>query len=164
MTPHHPPEHGPVPHHALPIPPGSEAPPLHARRSPVVRQRVFGERGAAVVDFVLVSMLVVPLFLGILQVGLFLYVRNTIAAAASEGAHYAAVLNRESADGEARTRELVSGVVRSELIDSVEAQTTDVNGQPGVLIVVKAHMPPLGLWGPGIAFTVEGHAIKETGE
>lgn len=123
-----------------------------------------GERGAAVVDFVMVSVLVVPLFLGILQVGLFLYVRNTITAAASEGAHFAAVLNREPGDGEARTRELIDGVVRNELIDSVEAETTDVDGQPGVLIVVKAHMPPLGLWGPGIDFTVEGHAIKETGE
>lgn len=122
------------------------------------------ERGSAVVDFVMVSMLVVPLFLGILQVGLFLYVRNTITAAASEGAHYAGVLNREPADGEARTRELVTGVVRNELIDSVTAQATDVDGQPGVEVVVEAHMPPLGLWGPGIKFHVEGHAIKETGQ
>jgi Flp pilus assembly protein TadG len=127
-------------------------------------RRVRGERGAAVVDFVLVSMLVVPLFLGILQVGLYLYVRNTVTAAASEGAHYAAVLDRVPADGESRTRELVSGVVRDQLIDSVSAEETDVDGQPGVLVVVKAHMPPLGLWGPGIDFSVEGHAVKETGE
>jgi hypothetical protein len=129
-----------------------------------VSTRRWGEHGAAVVDFVLVSMLVVPLFLGILQVGLFLYVRNTVTAAASEGAHYAAVLNREPGDGEARTRELVDGVVRTELIESVAAEPVDVEGQPGVRVVVKAHMPPLGLWGPGIGFTVEGHAIKETGE
>ncbi len=122
------------------------------------------ERGSAVVDFVMVSMLVVPLFLGILQVGLFLYVRNTVTAAASEGAHYAAVLNREPADGEARTRELVDGVVRNELIDSITGEATDVDGQPGVEVVVEAHMPPLGLWGPGIKFHVEGHAIKETGQ
>jgi Flp pilus assembly protein TadG len=122
------------------------------------------ERGSAVVDFVMVSMLVVPLFLGILQVGLFLYVRNTVTAAASEGAHYAAVLNREPADGEARTRELVDGVVRNELIDSIAGEATDVDGQPGVAVVVEAHMPPLGLWGPGIKFHVEGHAIKETGQ
>lgn len=122
------------------------------------------ERGSAVVDFVMVSTLVVPLFLGILQVGLFLYVRNTVTAAASEGAHYAAVLNREPTDGEARTRELVDGVVRNELIDSVTAEAIDVDGQPGVEVVVEAHMPPLGLWGPGIKFHVEGHAIKETGQ
>lgn len=127
-----------------------------------VRRR--GERGSAVVEFVLVSMLVVPLFLGVLQVGLYLYVRNTVAAAASEGAHYAAVLNREPADGEARTRELVDGVVNDQLIDSVAAEEVDVDGQPGVRVVVQAHMPPLGLWGPGMGFTIEGHAVKETGE
>ena len=127
-------------------------------------RRARGERGAAVVDFVLVSTLVVPLFLGILQVGLFLYVRNTVTAAASEGAHYAAVLNREPADGEARTRELISGVVRDRLIDSVSAQATEIDGQPGVEVTVNAHMPPLGLWGPGISFSVQGHAVKETGE
>ena len=127
-------------------------------------RRARGERGSAVVDFVLVSTILVPLFLGILQIGLFLYVRNTVTAAASEGAHYAAVLNRAPADGEARTRELISGVVTDGLIDSVDAEETDIDGQPGVEVTVQAHMPPLGLWGPGISFTVQGHAVKETGE
>ncbi|MFK4087788.1 TadE/TadG family type IV pilus assembly protein [Kribbella sp. NPDC020789] len=122
------------------------------------------ERGSAVVDFVLVAMLVVPLFLGILQVGLYLYVRNTVTAAASEGAHYAAVLNRSPADGQARTRELIGGVVNERLVDSVEASATDVDGQPGVEVVVRAHMPSLGLWGPSVDFSVAGHAVKETGE
>ncbi|MFF0269540.1 TadE/TadG family type IV pilus assembly protein [Kribbella sp. NPDC004536] len=127
-------------------------------------RRARGERGAAVVDFVLVSTILVPLFLGILQVGLFLYVRNTLTAAASEGAHYAAVLNRAPADGAARTQELIGGVVSDNLIDSVSADATDIDGQPGVVVSVQAHMPPLGLWGPGISFTVQGHAVKETGE
>ncbi|WP_184836065.1 TadE family protein [Kribbella solani] len=133
----------------------------HDRRA---RRRRRGEWGAAVVDFVLVAMLVVPLFLGILQVGLFLYIRNTVTAAASEGAAYAAVLNRAPADGETRTRELIRGVVRDQLIDSVTAVETDLDGQPGVEVSVRAHLPPLGLWGPGISFTVAGHAVKETGE
>ncbi|WP_233712656.1 TadE/TadG family type IV pilus assembly protein [Kribbella turkmenica] len=123
-----------------------------------------GERGSAVVEFVLVSMLVVPLFLGILQVGLYLYVRNTVIAAASEGAHYAAVLNRGPADGEARTRELVGGVVNDRLVDSVQAEEVDIGGQPGVRVMVTTHMPALGLWGPGVEFSVQGHAVKETGE
>ncbi|HEU4946540.1 MAG TPA: pilus assembly protein, partial [Kribbella sp.] len=91
-------------------------------------------------------------------------VKDTVTAAASEGAHYAAVLDRGPADGEARTRDLVDGVVRDELIDSIEAQSVEVDGQPAVRIVVEAHMPALGLWGPGVAFTVEGHAVEETGE
>lgn len=135
-----------------------------ARRASALRVLARWERGSAVVDFVLVSTLVVPLFLGILQVGLYLYVRNTVTAAASEGAHYASVLNRSPADGEARTRDLIDGVVNNELVDSVSASATDVDGQPGVEVVVQAHMPPLGLWGPGIGFSVEGHAVKETGE
>ena len=40
-------------------------------------RRCRGERGAAVVDFVLVLLVVVPLFLGIFQVGLVLHVRGT---------------------------------------------------------------------------------------
>ncbi|MFB6719375.1 TadE/TadG family type IV pilus assembly protein [Kribbella sp. NPDC056345] len=114
-------------------------------------------------DFVLVSTLVVPLFLGILQVGLYLYVRNTVTAAASEGAHYAAVLNRTPVEGEARTRELISGVVNDRLVNSVDASATDIDGQPGVEVVVRAHMPSLGLWGPAVDFSVAGHAVKETG-
>src|SRR5438552_1288636 len=102
--------------------------------------RTRGERGSAVVDFVLVSTILVPLFLGILQVGLFLYVRNTVTAAASEGAHYAAVLNRAPDDGAARTRELIGGVVADQLIDSLSAEATDIDGQPGVEVSVHAHM------------------------
>jgi Flp pilus assembly protein TadG len=117
-----------------------------------------------VVDFVMVSVLVVPLFLGVLQVGLYLYVRNTLTAAASEGAHYAAVLNREAADGEEHTRTLVTGVIQDELVESVTAEAVEVEGQPGVRVSVKARMPALGLWGPGLGIEVEGHAIKETGE
>ena len=67
------------------------------------------ERGAAVVDFVLVLVVLVPVFLGILQVALVLFVRNTLAAAASEGARYAATLDRDPADGAARTRSQISG-------------------------------------------------------
>ena len=102
--------------------------------------RTRGQRGSAVVDFVLVSTILVPLFLGILQVGLFLYVRNTVTAAASEGAHYAAVLNRAPADGASRTRELINGVVTDNLIDSVSGDATDIDGQRQYVQVTKAHV------------------------
>ncbi|MGB0189764.1 MAG: TadE/TadG family type IV pilus assembly protein, partial [Nocardioides sp.] len=49
-------------------------------------------RGAAVVDFVLVVVVLVPLVLGVLQVSLVLLVRNTLTAAASDGARYAATV------------------------------------------------------------------------
>ena len=42
------------------------------------------ERGSAVVDFVLVSLVLVPLVLGIMQVALVMFVHNTLASAAHE--------------------------------------------------------------------------------
>ncbi len=47
----------------------------------------------------LVLLVLVPLFLGILQVALVLHVRNTLASAASEGARYGATADRGPADG-----------------------------------------------------------------
>lgn len=120
------------------------------------------ERGSAVVDFVLVSVILVPLFLGILQIGLFLYVRNTMTAAASDGARLAATVDRTPADGIERTESMISGAVSDSLVESVESDVADIDGQPAVAIVVHARMPILGLWGgPAVDFTVRGHAIEE---
>lgn len=119
------------------------------------------ECGSAVVDFVLVSVIVVPLFLGVLQVGLFLYVRTTMTAAASDGARLAATADRGPEDGVARTESMIDGAVSARLVDSVEAQTIDLDGRPVVEIVVNGHMPALGLWGPSVEFTVRGHGIEE---
>src|SRR5699024_8700584 len=52
------------------------------------RRRLNDERGSAVVEFVLVSVLVVTLLLGVLQLTLALHVRNTVVDAAGEGARY----------------------------------------------------------------------------
>lgn len=114
------------------------------------------------VDFVLVSVIVVPLFLGVLQVGLFLYVRNTMTAAASDGARLAATADRDLADGVRRTTSMLDGAVSSRLVESVTADETAIDGQPAVELIVRGHLPALGLWGPSVDFTVRGHAIEET--
>ena len=44
-----------------------------------------------------------------------LFVRNTLTAAASEGARYAATLDRGPADGAARTRSQISGALAGSL-------------------------------------------------
>ena len=119
------------------------------------------ERGAAVVDFVLVLVVLVPLVLGILQVALVLHVRNTLASAASEGARYAATLDRGPADGVARTRSQIDGAVSGRFADDVSARPATVDGAPGVEVVVHATVPALGLGGPGIELTVTGHAVEE---
>ena len=73
----------------------------------------------------------VPLFLGILQVGLVLFVRNTLAAAASEGARYAATQDRDLADGAARTREQIDEAVSGRFARDVEVRRVVVDGAPG---------------------------------
>ena len=120
-----------------------------------------GERGSAVVDFVLVLVVLVPVFLGIVQVALVMLVRNTLASAASEGARYAATLDRGPADGAARTRSQIDGAISARFAQDVSARQTTVDGVPGVEVTVRAVVPALGLGGPGIALVVSGHAVEE---
>jgi Flp pilus assembly protein TadG len=119
------------------------------------------ERGAAVVDFVLVLVVLVPVFLGILQVGLVLFVRNTLAAAASEGARYAATLDHDPADGAARTRSQISGALAGRYAQGVTARETTIDGAPAVEVTVHVVVPALGLGGPAVSLDVSGHAIEE---
>jgi hypothetical protein len=84
-----------------------------------------------VVDFVLVLVVLVPVFLGILQLALVLLVRNTLAAAASEGARYAATLDRSPADGAARTRAQIEGRWPAKFAEDVRAGPVMVHGAPG---------------------------------
>ena len=120
------------------------------------RQR---QRGAAVVDFVLVLVLIVPLFLGVLQVALVLFVRNTVTAAASEGARYAATLDRQPADGAARTRAQIRGVLAGRYAHGVSVHEVTIDGAPAVVVTVHVVVPALG--GPAVAFDVSGHAVEE---
>ena len=119
-------------------------------------------RGAAVVDFVLVLAVLVPVFLGILQIALVLLVRNTLAAAASEGARYAATIDRDPADGATRTRTQIEGALAAKFAEDVEAQDVLVGGAPGVEVTVHAVVPALGIGGPAIELTVTGHAVEES--
>lgn len=132
----------------------------HWPRSPAER-RCRDESGAAVVDFVLVSLVLVPLVLGLLQVGLVLHVRNTLAAAATEGARYGATIDRGPGDAAARTREQVRGAVADRFADDVSASTATVDGVQTVVVTVRAVVPPLGLWGPGVRLSVTGHGVQE---
>ena len=119
------------------------------------------ERGAAVAEFVLVMTLLVPLVLGIAQVGLVLHVRNTATAAASEGARAAAPLEATAADGADRTRDIIRQSLDDRYADDVTAQYVVAGGVETAQIVVRAEVPALGLFGPAVGFTVRGHAIRE---
>lgn len=119
------------------------------------------ESGSAVVDFVLVVVVLVPLFLGIIQVALVLHVRNTLTSAASEGARYAATIDRPPDAGVAKTRQQIAGAIAERFASDVTATQVVVRGAPGVRVDVRAEVPALGLWGPGVPLEVSGHAVEE---
>jgi Flp pilus assembly protein TadG len=119
------------------------------------------QRGAAVVDFVLVLVVLIPVFLGILQVTLVLFVRNTLTAAASEGARYAATLDRGPEAGAARTRAQIDGALAGRYAQGVSAREVTIDGAPAVEVTVHVVVPALGLGGPAISLDVSGHAIEE---
>lgn len=120
-----------------------------------------GDRGAAVVDFCLIMVVLLPLVLGVIQIGLVLHVRNTLTAAASEGARHAAAIDGTAAGGEARTRALISESVGETYARDVEATDTDAAGAAAVEVRIEAEVPALGFFGPGIKLDIAGHAIKE---
>ena len=123
------------------------------------RSRV--QDGSAVVDFVLVLVVLVPLFLGIVHVALVLHVRNTLTSAASEGARYAATVDRPLEAGVERTRTQITGAIAARFAREVTATETVLDGVPVVRVDVAAEVPPLGLWGPAVRLAVSGHAIEE---
>jgi Flp pilus assembly protein TadG len=119
------------------------------------------ERGAAVVEFVLVMVLLVPLVLGIAQVALVLHVRNTLASAASEGARASAPLGASPDDGAARARTMIRTALDDRHAGDVRSAWTSVAGMPGAVVEVRTRVPALGLFGPSVPLTVRGHAVRE---
>lgn len=113
------------------------------------------------VDFVLVSLVLVPLVLGLIQVGLTLYVRNTVAAAATEAARHAAALGRRPESGVVRARTQLDGVVGDRFLREITARDNRHAGLPVVEVRIRAVVPTLGLWGPGVEIDVTGHGVRE---
>lgn len=123
---------------------------------------VFDERGAAVVEFTLVGMLLTILTLAVLQLGLALHVRNTVLDAAAEGARFGALADNAPADGVVRTRALITEAIGADYASEIAVGTGDWMGHPAVTVTVRATLPVVGLLGVGGALEVSGHAAIET--
>ncbi len=127
------------------------------RRRPPLRS----QRGSAIVDFALVSVVLVPLFFGVLQLALVWHVKTTLTSAASEGARYGAAYNRTVDDGRLRTSAVITDVFGHGFSDQVSASQMSIAGQPAVEVGVRAEVPVLAFWGPTITVEARGHAVKE---
>ncbi len=120
------------------------------------------ERGAAVADFTMVSVLVVVLFLAVFQLGLALHTRNTLISCASEGARLGARADAVPGQGVSRTEALISSSLSPRYARQVTGRETVVAGVRVVEVRVVAPIPVLGLLGPDDRLDVVGRAFLET--
>lgn len=125
--------------------------------------RIRDDRGSAIVEFTLVSVLLTVLFLALLQLGLALHVRNTLTAAAAEGARYAANADRSPEHAAEVTRTLIRDSLADSFASGVTSGQETVGGVPTVYVQVEATLPVVGLLGPPRGIRVRGHALDEEG-
>jgi TadE-like protein len=124
------------------------------------------EYGAAIAEFVLVSVLLVFLLFAVLQVAVYFYVRNIVAASAADGARYASGSGVDYAAGGIRATTLVekglkSGVARD--IPCAGGPGADAaTGLPLVVVRcagrIRSIFLPIGAF---ISIDVRSGALKE---
>ena len=124
-----------------------------------------GERGSAVVDFVMVSILIVMLLLAVLQVAVYVHVRNVVTASAQEGARYAANADVDSTVGAAQTVEVVAratSVQTAEGLACTSGEEVDSSGLTLVVVRCRGSVPALlASLGNLLPLEVTGRAVKE---
>jgi Flp pilus assembly protein TadG len=109
----------------------------------------------------MVSVLLLVLALGVFQLGLVLYVRNSVIAAASEGARNGARADATPAEGADRTASLITATLSEAFAEDVSAQERVVGGARVVEVTVVAPIPVIGLLGPTGTMTLTGRAFSE---
>jgi hypothetical protein len=120
-----------------------------------------GERGSAIVDFVIVGGLLTMFFLAIIQLTLILHVRNTLIDAAASGARYGTLADRSAADAEERAGVLVGMALNAEFAQDISTSEVTFQGLRTLEVTIKAPMPVIGLIGPRDLLEVKGHAAVQ---
>lgn len=123
---------------------------------------VRGERGAAMADFAMVSVLVVVLFLAVFQLGLALHTRNTLISCASEGARLGARADAVPGQGVSRTQALITASLSARFARNVTSREEVVGGVRVVEVRVVAPLPVIGLLGPDGRLDLVGRAFLES--
>ena len=120
------------------------------------------DRGSAIPEFVMVAALLLFVAMGVFQLGLALYVRNTLISAASEGARYGARADASPGDGVARTEALITTSLDASFAQDVSAaRSVTAAGVRVVEVRVSAPLPVIGPVGPSGLLTVSGRAFSE---
>ncbi|GGK88803.1 hypothetical protein GCM10007382_05890 [Salinibacterium xinjiangense] len=118
--------------------------------------------GSAVAEFVMVNGLLVILTLSVIQLGLVLFIRNTVVDAAAEGARFGALADNSATDGIARSVDLITTALGPGYATNVTASTGSYLGHPALTITVQTPLPLIGLIGLDNGLEVSGHAAIES--
>jgi Flp pilus assembly protein TadG len=125
------------------------------------------DAGAAVVEFVMISVLLVLMLFGVLQVGVYFYARNIIAASAADAARYAAAAGVPATAGGQRAEQLIAnglgGGQASAITCTSSAGTDSGSGLPVTTVHCTGHVRAL-LVSMDIPLEVDfiSSALKET--
>lgn len=109
----------------------------------------------------MVSVILITLVLGVVQLALAQHVRNTLQDAASEGARAASLADSSLVEGEQKTAELISVALGPAYATSIQAATVLWQGRVAVAVSIDAPLPLLWLFGPAHSLHVVGHSTKE---
>ena len=121
-----------------------------------------GDAGSSPVEFVLVGTMLTVLTLGVLQLGLSIYVRNVVHDAAVEGAFHAALADTSLDDGARRTQAIIARTVGADYATDVAVRESGGLGHPSVEVTVRATLPLVGLLGAPRSLEVSAHAPVES--
>lgn len=123
------------------------------------------DRGAAVVEFVLVAVPLVLLLLAILQVTVYLHLRNVVVASAAEGAREAAAADRSTSDGGPAAERVLAAGVPGRVAAGITCRAAEEAGVGGAVLVAvrcRGGVPALlAAVGPELPVDATGRAIKE---
>jgi hypothetical protein len=113
----------------------------------------------------MVTMLIVALLLAVLQVAVYVHVRNVVTASAQSGARYAANADVDSAAGAPRTVEIVGRATSAQTargLSCTSAEEVDSTGLTLVVVRCTGAVPSLlTVLGNLLPLEVTGRAVKE---
>ena len=123
------------------------------------------DRGAAVVEFVLVAVPLLFLLLAALQVAGYLHLRNVVVASAAEGARYGAVADRSTSDAGPHAERVLAEGVSERTAAGIRCAATEEAGAAGTVLVAvrcRGEVPTLvALAGAVLPVDATARALKE---
>jgi Flp pilus assembly protein TadG len=118
-----------------------------------------------VVELVLVTVPLLFLLLAVLQVAVYLHLRNVVVAGAAEGARHGAAADRSTRDGGPLAERVLAQGVSARTADGIRCAAVEEAGAGGAVLVVvrcRGAVPALvPVLGPVLPVQATARALKE---